>query len=127
MIRHQGEDIAFELNITNSLADVASFDDVERVVLALYTDESKIVKFEYKSDGSATTTGYQALTLDTSVTGHTKLKGVLKNGDTKLMHGNLLCSVYVKPEDSPQYQMLTAAATGIVIKVNLLKTESVTL
>jgi len=126
MIRHQGEDIAFELNITDSLADVASFDDVERVVLALYTDESKIVKFEYKATGAATT-GYQALTLDTSVTGHTKLKGVLKNGDTKLMHGNLLCSVYVKPEDSPQYQMLTAAATGIVIKVNLLKTESVTL
>lgn len=123
MTRYQGEDIAFSLTLKDVAEgdNIADFEDVERLVVDMFTNETNVVKYEYKSTGTPTT-GYETLTLsDDKMT----LTGVIEAAKTKLFCGQIITNIYVKPTGDAPLQMITAAQTGIMVKPNLIKTESV--
>jgi hypothetical protein len=78
MIKYQGEDFAFDLELfTNeSKTESINIDELEDLVVAIYTDGCKIIRYS-KADRS----GYKSLTREAA----TKYSGIVASGDTKIL------------------------------------------
>lgn len=114
MIRYQGEDIQFSVEL-NTLAEdsVSSWGEFSSVIVYLYTNESHIVKF--RTDASD---GYNILSTD----GENKiLYGTLAKDDTIVMGGALYFDILAKY--SSGIVNIKHVATGVTINHAAIKQE----
>ena len=114
MIRYQGEDIQFNLELQTLVQYSAeSWDEFSSVVVYLYTNSNYIAKFNITNQ-----TGYAKL--EKSEDGKF-LSGVLSREETKKMNGALYMDILAKyPSDIVNIKSI---ATGVTIAASTIKQE----
>lgn len=114
MIRYQGEDIQFNLELQTLVQYSAeSWDEFSSVVVYLYTNSNYIAKFNITNQ-----TGYAKL--EKSEDGKF-LSGVLSREETKKMNGALYMDILAKyPSDIVNIKSI---ATGVTIAAATIKQE----
>jgi hypothetical protein len=116
MTHYQGEDIEFSLSVKQvSGGDLASWNDVERLCIYMYTHTNKIAKFSSKSE-----TGYIQLVKSSN----TMMTGVIPSEYTKVMEGALLCDVYIMPKKG-SVEQIQRVKTGINIEYTPISAETI--
>lgn len=114
MIRYQGEDIQFSVEL-DTLAEnsVSSWGEFSSVIVYLYTSENNIVKF--RTDSSD---GYNTLSPDAE---NKVLYGTLSKDETKIMEGALYFDILAK--STSNIVNIKHIATGVNIKHAAIKQE----
>lgn len=116
MIRYQGENIDFSLEIEKLTgAQVKNWSPFAGVVVYFYTHTSFIAKFN-----SVTTDGYGKITLSSDKKTYT---GWLLSDDTKQMSGALLLDIYVY-NSTGVYKCIKSLTTGVQILYAPIKQET---
>jgi len=114
MIKYQGDDIEFLLEIDNSIdGGITSFNQLSKIKIACRSCGSKVVKYAYPHED-----GYN----DLSVT-ESQVYGILNSEDTRLMSGDLIMTVgtEISSEDGDGTKNSTKEfKTGITIQTSVL-------
>jgi hypothetical protein len=121
MIKYQGEDIPFRLDLTPTTdegSQIQDFSELDNVTMFFYTDVH-IAKFSVVEKD-----GYGVLLVDGM-----SLSGTIATADTKKMNGALkvdvLCTKVSDTGDLEENMIQAGLPTGIMINTSKIKTEIV--
>jgi len=121
MKKYQGDDIYFALNFDSTTnPDITSFNDLENVIVYIYTNESNIVKYSLVSK-----TGYEPL-INKGGLGM-KLEGMMKSAYTKNMLGQIMIDIMCVKTSTVgdlKENVTQKAMSGIFILPSLIKAEA---
>jgi hypothetical protein len=113
MVRYQGEDILFNLELNKIAPDsVVDWNEFSKIIVYFYTQNSHIAKYSTDSE-----TGYLPLNrVDAAIIG-----GKIGRDDTKLMSGPLYMDIMaVAPNDVVNIKSIS---TGVTIANSQIKQE----